>query len=160
MLCSGTAVLHISNIGHTSPANKLLHTTRVDVAVFRAVLVRFARSKAAVESLGRMAAAASVTIVLPIFFSLSIANQKDNRYNNSIGVKQRMVAMDNAYFERLHRDEARRAEWRLLDQALATRSGDKYPVRVRLGHLLIWAGASLAHETVSVQSKPCQTGQC
>ena len=68
--------------------------------------------------------------------------------------------MDNAYFERLHRDEARRAEWRLLDEALAARSGNKHPVRVRLGRLLIKAGASLAHETVTVQSKPYHTSQC
>ncbi len=65
--------------------------------------------------------------------------------------------MDKLYWERLHRDEARRAEWRLLDEALAMRSGDKHPMRVRFGHLLIWAGASLAHETVIVQSKPCHT---
>ena len=68
--------------------------------------------------------------------------------------------MKNAYFERLHRDEARRAEWRLLDEALAARSGNKHSVRVRIGHLLIWAGASLAHETVTVQSKPCHMSQC
>lgn len=63
--------------------------------------------------------------------------------------------MRNVYFERLHRDEARHAEWRLLDEALAARSGDKRPVRARLGHLLIWAGASLAHEAVTVHPKPC-----
>jgi hypothetical protein len=68
--------------------------------------------------------------------------------------------MKNAYFERLHRDEARRAEWRLLDKALAARSGHKHSVRVRLGHLLIWAGASLAHETVTAQSKSGHTSQC
>ncbi len=68
--------------------------------------------------------------------------------------------MDKMYFERLHQEEARRAEWRLLDEALAARSGNKHPVRVRLGHLLIKAGASLAHETVTVQSKPCHATQC
>lgn len=63
--------------------------------------------------------------------------------------------MNKTYWERLHRDEARRAEWRLLDEALAARSGSKQRVRVRLGHLLIKAGASLAHELVTVQPKPC-----
>lgn len=63
--------------------------------------------------------------------------------------------MDKLYWERLHRDEARRAEWRLLDEAFAVRAGDKQPVRVRLGHLLIRAGASLAHEAVTMHPKPC-----
>jgi hypothetical protein len=57
--------------------------------------------------------------------------------------------MNKTYFERLHQEEARRTEWRWLDQALAARS-NKQPVRVQLGHLLIKAGASLAHETVTV----------
>jgi len=63
--------------------------------------------------------------------------------------------MNRVLFERLHRDEARRAEWRLLDEALAARSGGKQRVRVRLGHLLIKAGAALAHEIVTAQPKPC-----
>jgi hypothetical protein len=64
--------------------------------------------------------------------------------------------MDKMYFERLHQEEARRAEWRSLDYALAART-NKQPVRVRVGYLLIKAGATLAHESVTVQSKPCRT---
>lgn len=64
--------------------------------------------------------------------------------------------MDKTYWERVQRDEARRAEWRLLDHALATR-GDHRSVRVRLGYMLIRAGATLAHITVTVQPEPCCT---
>ncbi len=64
--------------------------------------------------------------------------------------------MNKTYFERLHQEEARRTEWRWLDYALAARN-NKQPVRVRVGHLLIKAGATLAHESVTVQPKPCGT---
>jgi hypothetical protein len=64
--------------------------------------------------------------------------------------------MDQRYFERLHREQARRAEWRLLDEALRTRCSSKHhPVRVLFGHWLIRVGAALADETVVAQPKPC-----
>ena len=57
--------------------------------------------------------------------------------------------MKNSYFETLHRDEARRAEWRLLDCALATRAARGAWVRrwrAALGHTMIGLGTRLAAE--------------
>ena len=68
--------------------------------------------------------------------------------------------MDRTYFERLHRQEARHAEWRLRDEALRTRTVTNHvPVRVTLGHWLIRAGAVLANETVVAQPKSCCDGR-
>ncbi len=71
-----------------------------------------------------------------------------------------VAAMDGGYFERVDREEARHAEWRLLDQALQTRRGGKSePIRITVGHWLIWAGAVLANETVVSQPKSCCNGR-
>ncbi len=56
--------------------------------------------------------------------------------------------MDATYFERLHKDEERRAEWRLLDEALATRrhsgAGSWGRLRRAIGRMMIRAGTQLA----------------
>lgn len=64
--------------------------------------------------------------------------------------------MDPKYFERLHQEEQRYAEWRLLDQSLQARRGVTLPsIRITFGHWLIRAGAALADETIIVQPKSC-----
>jgi hypothetical protein len=64
--------------------------------------------------------------------------------------------MHRHYFERLHAEEARRAEWAMLDTALAERNADikLHPLRVAVGHWMIVMGARLAGESVSAQSRP------
>jgi hypothetical protein len=72
---------------------------------------------------------------------------KDNWYNAECIVED--TAMKDGYFETLHRDEARRAEWRLLDCALANRTADRTWLqrwRVALGHTMIGLGTRLAGE--------------
>jgi hypothetical protein len=55
--------------------------------------------------------------------------------------------MSNTYFERLHREEARHLEWRMLDEALEERIADNPGLlRTALGHLMIRAGARRAGE--------------
>jgi hypothetical protein len=68
--------------------------------------------------------------------------------------------MDRIYFERLHREEARHAEWRRLDQALQARTKSQHrSIRVMFGRWLIRAGAALANETVISQPKPFWKGR-
>lgn len=70
--------------------------------------------------------------------------------------------MKDSYFETLHRDEARRAEWRLLDYALATRTAHGAWLqrwRVTIGHTMIGLGTRLAGEQASSNEcaiHPCQ----
>lgn len=68
--------------------------------------------------------------------------------------------MNRSYFERLHVEELRRADWRLLDEALRTRPDRPHRLRVRLGRALIALGARLADEPTATEStmtaQPCQ----
>lgn len=68
--------------------------------------------------------------------------------------------MNRTYFEQLHIEESRRAEWRLLDEALRTRPGPSRRVRRSLGRALIALGAWLAAEPAATESimtaQPCQ----
>lgn len=52
------------------------------------------------------------------------------------------------YFERAHRDELRRSEWKHLDESLAKRKtsafGGRHPGLVVIGHVLIEAGMRIA----------------
>ena len=67
-----------------------------------------------------------------------------------------MIGMDPRYFERLHQEERRHAEWRSLDQSLQARRGStSRSIRVTLGRWLIRAGAALTNETIVVQPKSC-----
>lgn len=52
--------------------------------------------------------------------------------------------MGSSYFERLEAEEARRSEWRMLDEALRLRPGRPNWVRRQLGHALMVVGAHLA----------------
>lgn len=54
--------------------------------------------------------------------------------------------MDRTYFETLHAEERRRAEWRMLDEALRARSHTTPGVRVGIGHALMSLGAWIAGE--------------
>lgn len=60
--------------------------------------------------------------------------------------------MAHDYFERKHCEETRYAEWRMLDESLARRTGESHPIgqraRVAIGHLLIQFGAHLAGDPV------------
>lgn len=66
--------------------------------------------------------------------------------------------MDPTYFERLDVEESRRAEWRMLDEALRTRRGvpGGRRVRVRLGYALIALGQRLVPEAEAAASNPCR----
>jgi hypothetical protein len=65
--------------------------------------------------------------------------------------------MYGEYFERLHRQEARHAEWRTLDAALTQSSHEGSQMverlRVAVGHWLIQLGAHLSHERVICLNK-------
>ncbi|HEX6289890.1 MAG TPA: hypothetical protein VFZ66_11895 [Herpetosiphonaceae bacterium] len=70
--------------------------------------------------------------------------------------------MKATYFETLHREEARRAEWRMLDSALQTRRATAPRLRryrSALGHAMIELGTRLAGEQRTrpdSASYPCQ----
>ncbi|MEM8530304.1 MAG: hypothetical protein AAGF95_05630 [Chloroflexota bacterium] len=56
--------------------------------------------------------------------------------------------MQSEYFETLHRQEAQRADWRMVDTALRERTGritdDRKPLKTRVGRWLIRVGYQLA----------------
>ncbi len=58
--------------------------------------------------------------------------------------------MNPGYFEKAHRDERRRSEWKMLDDALLQRTDSAFHeglgLRRALGRLLIQAGSKLIRE--------------
>lgn len=57
--------------------------------------------------------------------------------------------MDTKYFERLHVEEARRGDWRLLDESLQARTflaSRRRRLKVATGHAMMRIGAWLAGE--------------